>query len=191
MTAPRLTGLRSRMNMLVKMSTFDEVVDDGDPGRGGLRAMTRNMGVWSLWILDCLLRLLAVNMASWFLVALVTLFSRGGGGWNPINWAIGSYLGLLVGALVYLPLLLLGTGLTSRWRLTALLLSPVIAAGGLLVVLLWMPDPLVPTLWAITTAAIFGVVVPAPGRPSFLSVAGALAVLLVVALLMFGASTIR
>lgn len=138
---------------------------------------------WSLWLIDCLARLLAIICASWLLLWLVASFIGGGGSsWNPLGWIVGSYLGFVNGAMFYLPLLLLSARLWRRWRPMALLLSPVISAGGLTVVLPWVINPLGSPLVAtmIVIGPVYGAIVPSPSRHARHRLIGTLALMLAV-----------
>ena len=126
---------------------------------------------WVSWLADSVARLLGIHLVS-LAVIFVVGSPRGGTDVSSLmsgllTWAPVIYFGFLVGAVIYLPALLMSTTLTHRWRLMAIALSPVVAAGGLLFILPWsMNNPLPVVGWGVATAAAFGAIVPAPDHQS-------------------------
>jgi hypothetical protein len=154
-------------------------------------------GRWSLWLLDCVVRLLAVDMASWLVVATAALLLTDPGEWGTIPagalYGAGlSYIGFFIGAVLYLPLMLFTTRFWRGWRLTAIVASPLLAAGALVTILPFGTGDLsVPAVWAIGTAAALGTVVPAPGYQSLRGGLLAAAVIVVTAAHLLAAAAWR
>jgi hypothetical protein len=150
-------------------------------------AIDRTLASWSLWLLDSLVRLLAIGTVFTLALGGVVVVTATGPLEDPaagvLYVGVFVFIYLLAGAAVYLPLVVAITRFWKRWQLVAIITSPVLTA---IFALLFIFPSLPPDAtsasalaWSAAMAATYGALIPAPGRQSL--AAGLLAFAIVIA----------